>query len=543
MIRVSVALSLLTVSTLHARGVQVRFDPRRAEIGPFPTDFLTVPDATQRTGKRVNLPLPDCTREPSTCGELFIVNQYDGFNLQARLSVRFTGAIDPDTLRAGVFYVWLDQLTQDEFGQGPVGKLSTINQVYYDPATNTGYAKPDDALDQTRRYAIIVTDAVRDTAGDPRGNGSGFPGLSRSSDRRQLLRRSKQRGGSSHRNLPRPPHCRRLGIHNFERHDVLGAGARRHPGLGHRLSTYGHDQRLHAEQSPLDGVAAANEHHRRLSKRAFPVPPALLAQAGVGRIAFASLRSPRFLTPQQVMPQLPTGAASVPLPAESEDIFFHVWLPSAPPPPGGYPVILAGHGLGDSRFGMPAALALGVAARGFAVVAMNAVGHGSGPLGRFVITDAAGNQFDLPAPGRGIDFDENGGIDASEGCVVLAPGAPIGIRDCLRQTALDYVQMVRAVRQGMDLDGDGAPDLDGSRLAYIGQSLGGFYGSLLTAIDPDLPVSILNAAGGSAAEVSRWSPVLRLVLQIYLAIRQPTLLNRGFGFEDQSVFGTSRRAC
>jgi len=169
-VRVTLVLLLLAVNALEARGVRVMFDPQRADVGPFPTDFLTLPDATQRTGKRVNLPLPDCGREPSTCGEISIVNQYDGFNLQARLSVRFTGPIDPDTLRAGVFYVWLEPLAQDEFGQGPVGRLSLINQIYYDPATNTGYAKPDDALDQTRRYAIIVTDAVRDAA-DPRRAG------------------------------------------------------------------------------------------------------------------------------------------------------------------------------------------------------------------------------------------------------------------------------------------------------------------------------------------------------------------------------------
>src|SRR5712692_9716532 len=136
---------------------------------------------------------------------------------------------------------------------------------------------------------------------------------------------------------------------------------------------------------------------------------------------------------------------------------------------------------------------------------MNAVGHGGGPLGRFVITDAGGNEFDLPAAGRGVDLDQNGQIDAFEGCVVLAPGAPIGIRDCVRQTALDYIQMIRALRQGMDLDGDGRPDLDGSRLAYIGQSLGAFYGSLLTALEPDLPVSVLNTGGGAAAKAGRWS--------------------------------------
>ena len=363
-VRVTLVLLLLAVNALEARGVRVMFDPQRADVGPFPTDFLTLPDATQRTGKRVNLPLPDCGREPSTCGEISIVNQYDGFNLQARLSVRFTGPIDPDTLRAGVFYVWLEPLAQDEFGQGPVGRLSLINQIYYDPATNTGYAKPDDALDQTRRYAIIVTDAVRDAAGDPVEAEFGFQACL---DR--LL------GGS---------YCDALS-------SAVARAATIFPGRrivgGSVFTTLSGTTFLERARTAIQDSATglqptgttsiftlnnlrsmvwrpqARPSGEQLQNVPFPVPPALLAQAGVGRVAFASLRSPRFLTPQQVIPQLPTGAASLPLPPESEEIFFHVWLPATPPPPGGYPVILAGHGIGDSRFGMPTAIALGVAAR------------------------------------------------------------------------------------------------------------------------------------------------------------------------------------
>ena len=63
--------------------------------------------------------------------------------------------------------MWLDNLTGEESGQGPGGQISAINQVIYDPATNTAYAKPNDVFDQHRRYALVVTDAVLDTAGNP----------------------------------------------------------------------------------------------------------------------------------------------------------------------------------------------------------------------------------------------------------------------------------------------------------------------------------------------------------------------------------------
>ena len=38
----------------------VRFDPASTEIGPFPSDALTVFDSSQKTGRHINLPLPDC---------------------------------------------------------------------------------------------------------------------------------------------------------------------------------------------------------------------------------------------------------------------------------------------------------------------------------------------------------------------------------------------------------------------------------------------------------------------------------------------------
>src|SRR5262249_3257313 len=52
-------------------------------------------------------------------------------------------------------------------GLAPIGKTTAINQIVYDPATNTAYAKPDEFFDQHRHYALIVTDAVHDASGRP----------------------------------------------------------------------------------------------------------------------------------------------------------------------------------------------------------------------------------------------------------------------------------------------------------------------------------------------------------------------------------------
>ncbi len=127
------AKSVLTVllaltaaaATVEVRGVRVEFDPTNPAIGPFPSDFLTVPDARQRTGLRINLPVPsNCAAAPSECGEVALLNQLDGFSTNARATLKFSGAINPETLRAGVSYVWSEPLAQGRFHLYPAGTVS-----------------------------------------------------------------------------------------------------------------------------------------------------------------------------------------------------------------------------------------------------------------------------------------------------------------------------------------------------------------------------------------------------------------------------------
>ena len=44
--------------------VRALFDLHDPSIGPFPSDQFTVADASHITGRRVNLPLPDCATHP-----------------------------------------------------------------------------------------------------------------------------------------------------------------------------------------------------------------------------------------------------------------------------------------------------------------------------------------------------------------------------------------------------------------------------------------------------------------------------------------------
>src|SRR5690349_23831336 len=130
---------------------------------PFPSDLSTVADPSQLTGLRVNLPKPDCAARPSDCADIDVLNTLDGFNLQPRVSVSFSGPIDVSTVNSTtVYFVSLGSTLG-----GGSGQVVGINQVVWDPATLTLHAESDELLDQHTRYALIVTNGIRDAAGDP----------------------------------------------------------------------------------------------------------------------------------------------------------------------------------------------------------------------------------------------------------------------------------------------------------------------------------------------------------------------------------------
>ncbi|MDQ6663636.1 MAG: hypothetical protein M3Z23_04525, partial [Acidobacteriota bacterium] len=255
--------------------------------------------------------------------------------------------------------------------------------------------------------------------------------------------------------------------------------------------------------------------------------------AGVGRIAFGTYQSPVYLDQSLTIADTPT-AMPPPAPAAAAPIAFHVFLPPGPAPASGYPVVIFGHGFTDSSFGAPSAVASTLAQAGFATVAINVFGHGGGSNGTVILTDKSGNTTEISTGGRGLDIDGNGTIDDTEGCVL--PGLA-GSRDCLRQTVVDLMQLVRVIQSGVDLAGDGSIAFDPSRIYYGGQSFGSIYGTILMAVEPAIQTAALNVGGGSVVETLRLSPAFHLLAAQVLALRTPPLLNvMGKDFNDNSPF-------
>ena len=64
--------------------IHARFDLDVGTPSPFPADWFTVPDRTQRTGRRVGNPSASCVPARSLCDDLRLLAELDGFDLDPR---------------------------------------------------------------------------------------------------------------------------------------------------------------------------------------------------------------------------------------------------------------------------------------------------------------------------------------------------------------------------------------------------------------------------------------------------------------------------
>jgi hypothetical protein len=519
-------LLLAAASPALAAGVRAVFDLSSPSAGPFPSDVFTVPDPSHNTGVRVSLPKPDCAVRPSDCADMDVVNTLDGFNLQSRISVSFTGPIDVASVNSGtVFFLSLG----DTLGGGG-GQIVGINQVVWDPATKTLHAESDELLDQHTRYALIVTNGIRDAAGDPVEAGA-FA----------TFRHDLNFGQNNSAALKeyRKSILDAIDASGLDPDTIVTASVFSTQSATAILEKI-RDQIKAMPVTPATILAsfpratvAAIQWNRQTradgsTTSSFVAVPALDVFPGaVGRIVFAGFSSPDWETPGKLIPAVGTRTG-VPAVQSVNTLYFNLFVPSGTPPLGGWPVAIFGHGFTDSKQGAPTAVASTLAHNGIATIAINVVGHGGGgTTGTLTIIPLVGAPVTVPDGGRGIDQNGNGTIDSTEGSSAAPPNGIVASRDGLQQTVADLMQLVRVLQAGVDVDGDGVADLNGGRIYYAGQSFGGIYGTKFIAIEPDVRAGVLNVPGGAIIEIARLSPAFRPLVGISLASRVPSLCNAG----------------
>ena len=89
-------------------------------------------------------------------------------------------------------------------------------------------------------------------------------------------------------------------------------------------------------------------------------------------------------------------------------------------------------------------------------------------------------------------------------------------RDNLRQQVIDLAQLVRVLKGQPGAFGGVGPTLDTTKLAYLGQSLGGITGTLFNAVSPDTTNVVLNVPGGALSQLILIAPSFAAQKQILL---------------------------
>jgi hypothetical protein len=461
--------TLLAPALAHAARVEV--------LPPFPSNAFTVRDASQPTGLRVDLPQPNCATNPSDCEDVDVLDTLDGFNLQPRISVPFSGPIDLATVSSSTIKLYDTRCLVC----APVG----IDQGVWEQAANTLHVESAALLKERTTYVLVVTTGIRDASGAPLQRARGLRGLP------SWVPLSRIAGASIFTTQSATSQLRQIRTQLQPAPATIEGSF---PALGTSIAF-----------KRQTGTAPT------FSTSAVPTIALLVVPGAVGRIVFGSYVSPQYETDARVIPA--DGSVQ-----RLETIEFNLFLPSAPMPAGGYPVALFGHGFGDNKNSSPFALAASMAAQGIATIAINVVGHGGGPAGRLLVTPLFGATTDLPAGGRGIDQDGNGTIDSTEGVNAAPPQTLIGNRDGLRQTVVDLMQLVRVIHAG------GIPHLSASRIYYFGQSFGGIYGTTLLGVDPLVRAGVPNVAGGPITEIARLGG-FRPLVGLALLGRTPSLYN------------------
>ena len=524
----------------------------------FPDNAFTVADASQLTGRRIDfregidypniggVVQPSCTNaDYSICDAFAQLNTLDGFDLQPRVLVPFTGAINLASVNASDFFI---STNKGQF-------VSGLRQLTFDPATNTLAGISDAFLSEGTSYQIHVTSGILDNTGRHVRACSGA-----------CVVRFSTRTATG--DLVRIRQSMDLPLSNSANAYVLAGFPDASTSTASRKLTFTqngvNDVFLAASVAPsladpLNGIVRTDQLKvDPTAPEAFQssAVPNLIPPGAAGYYAFGSFLSPRYqfasasghqdnpygagdgFTDGEI-PPVPTTRTPVPFGADRLGVIVVTPDPAQFPPP--WPAAIYGPGFTRSDYDLFVTADYN-ASLGIVTLATDPSGHGFGSLSTTtVIADGTATTFLSYGRGRDLDGDGligdglNDGVgptghfqpDGSE----LPSRKPIdGLASGLIQTAVDNMALGRALQAGLDIPGIGTNLVDPSKIMYYGLSFGGIYGTMLMGTDPLFHQGLLNVPGGPIVDIARLSS-FRGNLADTLAISRPSLLNGGPGLD------------
>lgn len=517
----------------------------------FPDNFFSVADAQQVTGLRVNFrgagvdyPACDLTTNYSICDAFAMLNKLDGFDLQPRVTVPLTGAVDLSTVDDSGFYI------TDDSGNF----VSGMRQLTLDPATNTLAGIADQFLKEDTPYHVHVTAQIKDSGGNAIAACSG------GCDVRFTTRTASAELVNIRKAMDLP-------LSNPANAYTLAGFPNATTDTTSRKATFTQnnvaDVFSAAQVKPsVSGSIPANagivRHDDASTNPAAPlvdnVAPNLIPPGNAGDFAFGSFLSPRYQyasvaghqdNPCNVgdgrtdgeIPPVPTTQTAVPQGVDRLGVIVVTPDPAKFPPP--WPAAVYGPGFTRSKFDI-FVTADHNAALGIATLATDPSGHGYGPTSTVTVTTLDGAATTLSTYGRGRDLNGDGviadGLNDGVGPTAhhmvggdLPSHKPIdGLESGLVQTTVDDMALARSVQAGMDIPGVGTDLFHGKPIMYYGLSFGGIYGMMVMGTDPVFHQGLLNVPGGPVVDIARLSG-FRNNLHDTLAVSKPSYLNGGPG--------------
>jgi hypothetical protein len=438
-------------------------DPASGELLSYPDDFFTVSEDTP-TGLRVDIPVdsPTFQAAPALFQKVFPeLSTLDGFGISAGSFLRFSRPLDPASVPDGeatgapesaILFGYLDEA--GAFVRVPV-------ELIWTDEGSTMMMQPMRPLPPRARALAGVTRALRGADGRAAAPG---PAL-------KALLAGQAQGPLSKMNAR---YEEALGA-------LTAAGAISGPDDVAALTVFTTQSTWH------ESLEIAHDIQTR---------PHMVAQR-LGceeraryRVCELTFQAGNYRDAARVVRWEPGGG-----PQGMYEIPVTVYLPLEPAEGLGelFPVSIFGHGLAGERE-QAGRLADFAAPLGIATVSIDAAEHGQHPAAM------GGDRISKLLSFFGFQ----GGVQLSA----------LQLRDNWRQSTYDKLALVELLKGGVDVDGDGAVDLDGERIMYLGVSLGGIMGSELLALSQDVHVGVLVVAGARVTDILQFSALLGPVVEL-----------------------------
>ena len=446
----------------------VRFDlspePAKTPLAhvPFPNDLYRTTDGKLRLQ---GFPRPSIQPLLEFIIES-IEDETDGFGTSASLYVAFEGGVDPTALPndgaaslhpdASLFLVDIDPRSQEQGRRWPIyWRYDADGSDYLPPHTLAVRLVEGIALRPTTTYALIVTER----AGKPSETFARMiaaaapdePALQSAWEAHAPLRTWLNAG------------------HESDRPRIAGAA-------------------VFTTQDPVSGLFRIRDYVHTLP------PPELVEIRSVGErqsrfwLFEGTYSAPRFQ--EGDIPYRTRGSGAIrfdgdtPVVQGYESLRFALTVPLGDPPPEGWPVVMYGHGTGgDFRSFIDQRVASVLARNETAAISIDQIHHGPRNLG------ACG---------------DSGDQSACEGLLFFNLLVPAAGRDNMRQSAIDYVSLLRLVRAlevepYADEEGPREVRLSHDNIMYMGHSQGGLNGPLFLAVESQVRGGMLSGAGTNFA--------------------------------------------